>query len=240
MNKKIAIFSCVFALILAISVCLSFAAQPCEHSYKDDGNCTSPAYCLKCDKLMYVQPEHSYNTTVSYEFTNGNMLLGGQKTLQCSNTGCTATKVADVYPFIDPLGYAIKEVDKNGLSIATLISSYSINASEIDTFAKVHGKVIEYGVVCFIPERMKDDPPILPDGTPDVTAIKLKLNGTNGVSDLAVPNIPENKYDEKIVFSAYLIIDGTVYYIQNNELNSDYSQLVAVSCNDVLSKLSEN
>ena len=168
------------------------------------------------------------------------MLLGGQKTLQCSNTGCTATKTADIFSFIDPLGYAIKETDRNGLGISTLISSYNFNASEIDTFAEVYGKDVEYGLICFIPERMKDDPPILSDGTPDVTAIKLKLNGTNGISDLAVPNIPENKYDEKIVFSAYLIINGTVYYIQNNELNSDYSKLVAVSCNDVLNKLSEN
>lgn len=240
MKKRVLVFGIIFALILSISVYFSFAEKTCEHHYIDDGDCTTPAYCSLCNKVMYVQAEHSYENIVSYDLIDGNMMLGGDKAVKCSNTGCSSTITTEVLPFITPLGYSIKQIDKNGAMLATLISSYIFNASEMDSFAEVYGKEIEYGIVCFVPSRMGNDPPILPDGTPDVTAIKLKLTGANGVNDLAVPQIPENSYDEKIVISAYLIIDKTVYYIQGNELNADFSQLVAVSCNDVLDKLANN
>ena len=240
MKKRILIFSLVISFILSISICLSYAAQPCEHQYKDDGNCTSPCYCLICDKALYVQPEHSYENTISYDLEDGNFLLGGQKIKKCSNTGCESTITCDVLPFISPLGYSVKESIVNKETAATLISSYIFNGSEIDTFTDVYGKQVEYGIVCYIPSRMGEDQPILPDGTPDVTAIKMDLTSTNGVHDLAVPKIPQSSYDEKIVISAYIILDGNVYYVQSNELVSDYKQLTAVSCNDVLNKLSEN
>ena len=240
MKKRILIFTIVASFILVISMCLSYAAQPCEHQYKDDGNCTSPCYCMLCNKVLYVQPEHAYENTISYDLENGNFLLGGQKTKKCSNTGCEAATTYEVLPFITPLGYSVKESISDKETTATLISSYIFNGSEIDTFAEVYSKKVEYGIVCYIPSRMGNDQPILPDGTADITAIKMNLTSTNGVNDLAVPKIPQKSYDERIVIAAYIILDSNVYYIQSNELVSDYKQLTAVSCTDVLNKLSEN
>lgn len=233
MKKKLIIFGIVLMLALSLPICFIFAGEECEHQYKDDGNCTTPATCSICGEVAYVKESHKLDKIISYTFDETNMLLGGSKVVGCSNTGCSYKETMDVYPLVEPLGYAIMEGDE----IATLIASYSLNAIELDNYSKLTNKEIEYGILCYIPSRLGKDVPLKPDGTADVTVIKLELTGYTGINDLSIPKIPLKSYDEEIVFSAYLIIDKKVYYIQGNELISDHTQLNSVSCNDVLSAL---
>ncbi len=234
MKKKVIIFSIILIIALSIPLCFAFASEECEHQYKDDGDCTTPATCSLCGEVAYVKESHSFDKISSYTFENSNLLLGGKKTVKCSNKGCVCKEEQEVLPFVDPLGYAIKQED----GISTLIASYAFNATEIDSFSKLSASSIEYGVICYIPSRLGTDAPLSPDGTPDVTVIKSKLTGYSGISDLAIPKIPDQSYSEEIVFSAYLIIGKDVYYIQDDEFITDYTKLVSVSCNDVIDALS--
>lgn len=233
MKKKIIIFSIVFVIAISFSLCFIFADKECEHQYKDDGNCTTPATCSTCGEVIYVKESHKLDRIISYTFDDSNMLLGGTKVVGCSNTGCAYKETKDVFPLVEPLGYAIKEDD----DVATLIASYSLNAIELENYSKLMNKEIKYGLLCYLPSRLGKNVPLKSNGTPDATVIKSELTGYTGINDLAVPKIPLKNYKEEIVFCAYLIIDKNVYYIQGDELITDHTKLISVSCNDVLSAL---
>ncbi|MBO5379753.1 MAG: hypothetical protein J6A90_05440 [Clostridia bacterium] len=240
MKKRVLILCLTLVLSLSLFVPLAFADSECEHSYTDDGDCTTPLVCSLCDKIIYVQTSHNFDKTESYSYADGNFLSEGKKTVACTNSGCTTTKELDVKPLVDSLGYSIREYQKNDSTYYSLATSYIFNAKEIKAYANSLGKEYEYGIMCYIPNDLGNDPPINSDGTPDVTVLKIPYKGTNGVCDLTIPSIIEDRAGDEFVFAAYLRFGSDVYYIQSDKIFTDNKDLTIVNCSIVLDKLANN
>lgn len=239
MKRKIISFILALVLIFSLTVSFAFASTECEHQFTDDGDCTTPAVCSFCGEIK-AQSEHNFNTVISYTLNDdSNILLGGTKNVKCSNDGCSVKETIEIDTFVKQLGYSVKNNNNSDpkREKSTLITSFMVYASELDSYANANNKKIEYGVICYIPTKIGNAMPIKANGNAGKNVAKVKLNGKDGVSDIAVPQIPASSYDRTIVFAFYIIIDETVYYIQSNKSVTDHSQLTAVSCNDVYSKL---
>ncbi len=239
MKRKIISFILALVFILSLTAGFAFASSECEHQFTDDGDCTTPAVCSLCGESK-AQSEHNFNTVLFYTLTDdSNILLGGTKSVKCSNDGCGVKETIKIDSFVKQLGYSVKNNNNSDpkREKSTLITTFIIEASELDSYANANNKKIEYGVICYIPTKIGKAAPIKANGNAGKNVAKVQLNGKDGVNDLAVPQIPASSYDRAIVFAFYLIMDETVYYIQSNKSVTDHNQLTAVSCNDVYSKL---
>lgn len=240
MKKRALTLCLILALSLSLFVPLAFAEAECEHSYTDDGDCTTPAVCSLCGEDVYVEASHNFDKAISYSYNDGNFLLSGKKTVACSNTGCTVTNEADANALIDSLGYSIREFQRNDYTHYSLTASYIFNAKEIKEYANSLGKEYEYGILCFIPSIIGNDPPLNNSGDPDPTTLKLTYTDINGACDLTIPSINEAEKNDQFVFAAYLRVGADVYYIQSDRITKNYKELTISSCAIVLDKLANN
>ncbi len=237
MKKRALIFGLIFVLTLSLFVPLAFAEAECEHSYTDDGDCTTPADCTLCGQDAFVEASHSFDKTVSYSYNDGNFLSSGKKTLACSNKGCTKTEDANADALVDSLGYSIREYQKNDYTYYSLATSYIFSANEIKAYAESLGKDYEYGIICYLPSVIGNDQPIDGEGEPDVTVLKINYTGKNGVCDLTIPSIIKDMAKDEFVFAAYLKFGKDVYYIQSDRIITNYKELGIASASLVLDKL---
>lgn len=240
MKKRVLTLCLILALSLSLFVPLAFAEAECEHSYTDDGDCTTPAVCSLCGEVVNVEASHNFDKAISYSYNDGNFLLSGKKTVACSNKGCTVTNEADAGAFATSLGYSIREYQKNDAKYYSLTSSYIFAADEIKSYAESLGVDYEYGIICFIPGVIGNDPPINSNGDADVTVLKLKYKDVNGVCDLTIPSILETKTNDTFVFCAYFRFGTDVYYVQSDRITNNYKELTISSCAIVLDKLANN
>lgn len=234
--KKRVLTLCLIALLsLSLFVPLAFAESECEHTYTDDGDCTTPAACALCGQIVYLEASHNFDKDVSISYKDGNFLSSGEKSATCSNKGCTKAINQKAKPLISSLGYSIREFEKADCTYYSLTTSYIFNSNEIKSYA--NGKAYEYGIICYIPSLIGDDQPVHSDGSYDVTVLKLNCTGANGVRDLTLPSIISTKENDQFVFAAYFILDGEVSYIQSDKIIKNYKELGISSCALVLDKL---
>ncbi len=166
MKKRFILFFIVMIVLLAVPVGFSFASEECNHTYTDDNDCSTPTYCTICNKIVLEEKEHNYTKSLSYTFNkdeNGkeNFLLGGTRVVQCSNTGCNSQITEDVQPFINSLGYSIKEyttTSDDGLQESTnnasIISTYFFNITAIEDYAKLYKENITYNIILYSQDRL--------------------------------------------------------------------------------------
>ena len=240
MKKRVLTLCLILALSLSLFVPLAFADSECEHSYTDDGYCTTPATCTLCNEVVYVEASHNFDKTVSYSYNDGNFISAGKKTVACSNNGCTKTSEIDASALAESLGYSIREFEKNDYTHYSLTSSYVFNAKEIKAYAESLGKDYEYGIMCYIPGVIGNDQPISGSGDADITVLKLDYKDVNGVCDLTIPSINEAEKADQFVFAAYLRFGKDVYYVQSDRIFTNYKELTVVNCALVLDKLANN
>lgn len=237
MKKRVLTLCIIFVLLTSLFVPLAFAKSECEHDYEDDGDCTTPANCTLCTQAIYVEEAHKFDKAVSYSYTDGNFLSDGKKTVACSNKNCTKTVELDAKPLIDSLGYSIREYQKNDSIYYSLTTSYIFNADDIKSYAESLGKDYEYGILCYVPSAIKNDPPINSNGDADVTVLKLDYTDTNGACDLTIPSIIETKANDQFVYAAFVRFGKDVYYIQSDKIFINNKELAIVTCTTVLDKL---
>ena len=168
MKKRVILFFIVMIVLLALPIGFSFASEECDHTYTDDNDCSTPAYCTTCNKIALEAQEHNYDKSISYTFNKDedgaeNFLLGGTRLVKCSNTGCTAETTEDVQPFISSLGYSIKEYESSitnddgtetPTNVASIISTYFFNISAIEDYAKLYQQNITYNVILYSQDRL--------------------------------------------------------------------------------------
>ncbi|MBO5338297.1 MAG: hypothetical protein J6A96_01205 [Clostridia bacterium] len=203
-----------------------------EHTYEDDGDCTTAEYCDTCGELALEAVDHNFSGSLSYNLRNDDFLQGGIRTAFCTNEGCNGVAVLDVKPFIESYGYSITEYEKT----ATITSSYAFNNSEIvyylnylnDTLDK--DVDIEYGIIGYI-KRMVKTEPIKQNGYSASYVIKAELSNFSGINDFSIPGIGTDFYDEEIIICAYIKIGNDIYYVQGNKIVTDYTELVSVTAN---------
>lgn len=237
MKKRILTLCLTLVLLLSLFVPLAFANEECEHNFENDGDCTTPATCTLCGIAEQAASSHNFDNTVSYSYNDGNFVSSGEKTVACSNKGCTKTTELEASPLISSLGYSIREYEKADYTFYSLTSSYVFNSDEIESYANSLGKSYEYGIICYIPSIIGEDEPVKGDGDCDVTVLKLNYTGSNGVNDLTLPSIIKDSVNDQFVFAAYFILGGEVVYIQSGKIFTDYKELGISSCSLVLDKL---
>ena len=237
MKKRALIFSIVLALALALFVPFAFAEAECEHSYTDDGDCTTPAVCSICGEATYVCASHNFDKAVSYSYNNEGFVSSGTKKIACSNNGCTQAIEENARMLIDSLGYSIREYVRNDFTYYSLATSYIFNSNEIKSYAGSLGVDYEYGIICYLADLIGNDQPIDGEGDPDVTVLKINYTGADSVRDLTLPSIIDDSANDEFVFAAYLRLGEKVYYVQSDKIFTNYKDLSAVSCNRVLDKL---
>ena len=170
MKKRVIIFFCAMIVLLTLPICFIFADEECNHTYSDDGDCTTPVTCTVCNDVIILETEHDYSTTLSYTFNKDedgteNFLLGGTRRVKCSNDNCSSEIDEDVQPFISPLGYSIKEdtyttEDYEGnieeTTSASIISTYFFNVSAIEDYAKCYNLDITYSTILYLQDLLSE------------------------------------------------------------------------------------
>lgn len=167
MKKRIILFFIVMIVLLAVPIGFSFASEECNHTYTDDNDCSTPTYCTTCNKIVLEAKEHNYKKSLSYTFNKDedgkeNFLLGGTRTVQCTNTGCKCKATENVQPFITALGYSIKEYTSTSIdgeetsNFASIISTYFFNNSAIEDYAKLYNESITYNVILYSQDRLSN------------------------------------------------------------------------------------
>lgn len=237
MKKRVLIFSLVFALTLVLFVPFAFAEAECEHSFSDDGDCTTPAVCTICNEATYVCDSHKFDKATSYSYNNESFISSGTKTVACSNSGCTQATEENARELIDSLGYSIREYVRNDCTYYSLATSYIFNSKEIKSYAQSLGVDYEYGIICYLSDLIGNDEPIDGEGDADVTVLKINYTGADSVRDLTLPSIIDDSANDEFVFAAYLKLGSDVYYVQSDKIFTNYKELTSVTCNRVLDKL---
>ncbi len=209
------------------------------HTYQDDGDCTTAEYCTACGELALEAREHDFSSSLSYSLRDDSFLQGGTRNAKCVNDDCEATAVLDVNPFIETYGYSVTEYDKNDRKSATITASFAFNKEEIDNYASylsdTTGKTvkIEYGIIGYI-KRMVKFQPVRANGKTASYVIKANFSGFSGINDFSIPGIGSDFYGEEIIICSYIIIGDQVYFIQGNELITDYTQLTSATAEMLL------
>lgn len=206
-----------------------------EHTYEDDGDCTTAAYCNICGELALEAKEHNFDGSLSYSLRNDSFLQGGMRTAICTNDGCDGMSVLDVKPFIKSYGYSITEYENT----ATITSSYAFNSDEFKYYSNYLNDSldddvkIEYGIIGYI-KRMVKSEPLKSNGSIASYVINASLTNYSGMNDFSVSGIGTDFYNEDIVICAYIRINEDIYYIQGNEIFTDYTKLLPVTANYLL------
>lgn len=83
------------------------------------------------------------------------------------------------------------------------------------------------------------EPPISSTGRLHQSVFMPSGSTVGRINDIAIKNIYNDDYNEKIVFAAFMIIENEIYYIQSDKLISDHNEIVPVTCNKILEALAE-
>lgn len=215
-----------------------------SHTFTDDGDCTTPVICTTCGEIITeAKTEHDY------AFVDPSFILGGGAyNLKCTNLNnkCTATIEKETNPLLIPFGYSVNEkTSENGEVLATITTSFQFNAGEILEYAKYLSKnytqkiYYEYGIIVYINGTVNSKPINSSGAITDSDVIKANYTGAGGVNDFSIPGISTSNYDKELIICAYMIFDDQVYYIQSNNVYTDYKEIKPITVNKILEKLNE-
>lgn len=83
------------------------------------------------------------------------------------------------------------------------------------------------------------EPPISSTGRLHQSVI-MPSDSNARITDIAIKNIHENDYNEKIVITSFMIIENEIFYIQSGKVIDNYKDIVPVTCSKILEALAEN
>ena len=202
-----------------------------EHTYKDDGDCTTECLCTVCNGMMIEARQHIIKEVITY--LNG-FLNEGEKTGACSNEGCLINITPEITkPLFVCLGYSAPEDGRGGIAIG-----FTVNNEAIAEYEEITGKTLKYGVFAVLQSRLGNNDVFADDGTAAKGVISAEITNYQFVAfELKIVGFTDEQKDTKLAMGAYVAVtDGetTEYsYMQGGEPNEN-EKYCFVSYNDVV------
>ena len=208
-----------------------------EHTYEDDGDCTTECLCTVCNETMVEARQHIIKETITY--LNG-FLNVGEKTGTCLNEGCLKNITPKITnPLFACLGYSAPENGEGGIAIG-----FTVNNEAIAEYKKATGKTLKYGVFVVLKDRLGNNDVFGEDGTVAEGVINAEITDYEFVAfELKVVGFTDTQKYTKLAMGAYVAVtDGetTEYsYLQSGTPNEN-EKYCFVSYNDIVGKQPAN
>ena len=182
----------ILTLLLALAFCCIFVL------------CAN-AQCAECtDSWTVEMGEEGYLGTIN-------------ATNKCTSCGSVISKET-IAPLFETLGYSY-----NAVTLDSITQHYAVNKESLARYEELTGKNVLFGVVAASKGSVVNGHPIDANGSPvndNVVAVNFKTTDYE-VFDIKVTGIPQKYSDTaEMICSAYVIVNGTISYIDNGEIKS--------------------
>lgn len=208
-----------------------------EHTYEDDGDCTTECLCTACKGTMIGARQHIIKETITY--VNG-FLNVGEKTGTCSNKGCLINISPEIAnPLFACLGYSAPEYGRGGIAIG-----YTVNNEAIAEYETITGKAIKFGIFAVAKEKLGTNDVFAEDGTVADGVINAEISNHGFVAfELKIIGFTDDCKYLKLAMGAYVAVtagEATEYsYLQYGTPNEG-EKYCFVSYYDIIGKLAIN
>ena len=168
------------------------------------------------DKSISTVPHNpSVGTVIRY--VNGYTKSGtyAKECTMCKELIQSTAKACD--PLVRSIGYSVSE-DASGNGSMTV--RYVLNVDVFKEYAQTYGNKFEYGTVFAAKKLLNDKTPLKSSGAAESGAYKVKAIASNNVASytLKVANLNDAQKELEFVMCVYIIEDGKISYIQDNEI----------------------
>ncbi|MBO5338078.1 MAG: leucine-rich repeat protein [Clostridia bacterium] len=188
-----------------------------NHTTTDDHDCTTDLVCEVCENVVVEALKHIIDTTYNY---GSGYAQNGEKRVGCTRVGCQHGTTTVILPLFNSYGYSKDEVGE-GVSYKVFINKEALDEYTAYLEAEKGEEVsVVYGVVAAI-SGGEESKPVNSNGevADGYSALIAEASKTNFVIlEVKLCGITEKSL--ALNCNAYIIFDGTVYYINGDETNS--------------------
>ena len=204
-----------------------------EHTYEDDGDCTTECLCTVCNETMVEARQHIIKETITY--LNG-FLNVGEKTGTCLNEGCLKNITPKITnPLFACLGYSAPEDGRGGIAIG-----YTVNNEAIDEYTSITGKSLTYGVFVASKNKLGDNDIFDQEGNKANGVVSVEITSYEfAVFELKVIGFTDENKDKALAMGAYAAVttEGTTEYVYMQDSEPDDGEKYSyVTYNGIVNK----
>ena len=204
-----------------VSICDAFYNG--NHVTTDDGDCTTPEICQKCQNTV-VKANESHNLITSITYENGFMSTG-EKAEKCAC--CDYKSAVTAEALFTTKGYSTPSNGRGELAVC-----FDVNKLAVSEYEKVNNDQLQYGVFAILYDKIKDDNILDADG-----AISSEVSDGYVSFEIRLCGFETDLHkNAKISFGAYVIDkNGRVTYLQPSAPNEG-DKYAFVSYNEIVNQ----
>lgn len=183
-----------------------------EHIFEsstDPNSCMTS--CTRCGEIRGEAGEHSY-FVITETFEGERYISACTVVKSCGDCGYVA-KITSVGKIVTWLGYSVPEEAIGGA--VGISQSYYIDKNALAEYESVTEKTIDYGIVA---ANGENEEPIVVSGGMAVAngSIVISMVGID-CFEIKIGGIGATQYDTAVIFNAYVVDDGCVYYVSGDK-----------------------
>ena len=219
-------------IVYGINTCEAFYNS--VHDAVEDGDCTTPLICTRCNAVLEAASAHDNQTVVEYPL--GYMKEGYVRT---GCTKCSAYEEKALNALFACQGYSAPENGADGIAIG-----FIVNSAAIIDYEKATNKTVSYGVFAAIKDRLNGGD-VFENGEANECAIVVDMTiyATAAFEIKIVGFETDSQKTAQIAMGAYVAVtdgENTEYsYMQVGTPNAN-EKYCFVSFNDIVGTPSTN
>jgi hypothetical protein len=184
--------------------------------------------------LLYIQrAEQSHILNENITYLNGYDAQGEYKAT-CTNEGCTHVACESTEALFECLGYSAPMNGNGGIAVG-----FSINNVAVDTYEKITGKTLSYGVFAAAYQRIGTSEIFDDNGDAIKGVVSAELSSYEfDVFEIKIVGFTDKLMDEKLAMGAFVTENGIDYsYLQSDKAGQELGAYYFASYNDVIASL---